>query len=97
MALKPVFGNILLRKIEQERTSDTGLAVAEGVDTVIKGEVVMIPTTGTPLGDGRQIPVEVREAMNVYFNESDAEKVTVNGETLYILDQRNMKLVEDDF
>jgi co-chaperonin GroES (HSP10) len=97
MALKPVFGNLLIERVVEEKLSDSGLAVPEGTDTVVKGRVIEIPTTGTPLGDGRVLPVEVREEMYVYFIPEDAERVTVNGKTLYIIDQRQIRLVEDDF
>lgn len=83
---KPILNNILIFPVQEEE------------------EIIAVPATNEPIkasvievGKGdNTIPLQVHPGMFVWFNKRDARPIKIEGELHYILNQKDILLVEED-
>lgn len=103
MSLKPLLSNVLVRL---EEAKDDAVIVTEKPVNELKRAIVVEIGNGEPSlqhyatagggGTPARYPMEVRPQMYVYFDLRDAKPVSYNGETLYVLNQENIYLIEEE-
>jgi co-chaperonin GroES (HSP10) len=93
---RPLWGNVLIRPEAPSQKTKSGIEMPDSQtkgNTLI-GKIVEIGA-GSLAWDGSPIPIEpgiTREA-TVIFKKYEAEEVHLNGETLYLVDQRQVMMV----
>ena len=85
---------VLLKKIEQKTTTDSGLVLPGLVETTFEATVVQVGT-GKPVKDGSPIPLTVKVGDRVMYNPSATIAVTVEGENLMVIKEEEIFIIID--
>jgi co-chaperonin GroES (HSP10) len=91
---QPLWGNVLIRATPLTRTTKSGIELPEEAKTknTIAGVVISVGT-GSLAFDGTPIPMKIVVGNKVLFKKYEAELVTIAGESLFLVDQRQVLAV----
>lgn len=92
MTILPLFGNVLIRPIITKRKSKQGIELPDTMQqegNTITGNVIAAGS-GSLAFDGSLIKMEVHPGEIVLFKKYEAEKVIIEEESLYLVDQRQI-------
>lgn len=81
--LLPTFNRILIRKLEQEAKTASGIILQEATDKNVVG-VVVETGPGNVNEDGKIIPLSVKQGDHVLLPDYGGSKVKVSGAEFYI-------------
>ncbi len=88
--LKPLGDRVLVRPIEQETTTKTGIVIPDTVKEKPQRGSVLAVGPGIPDEDGNCCPIALKENDVVLFDRYAGSKVKLNGEELLILNQADI-------
>ena len=88
--LKPLFDNVLIRRLEAESKTASGIILPDSAqEKPTTGEVIAIgPGKVTPKGEKEAMVVKVGQ--RVMYKEWGGNKVKVNGEELVLVEQKDI-------
>ena len=93
MNLKPIKDRIVIRLLEAETQTKSGLIIPDAaVEKPSQGEVLSAGT-GRVTKDGTVVPMEVKTGDRVLFGKHAGQTVKVNGEELHILREDDVMAV----
>ncbi len=93
MNLKPLGDRVLIKVIEQEEKTSSGIVIPDKAkERPQEGEVVAVGT-GKILNDGSKIEMEVKEGDKVIFSKFAGSEVKLNDEEYLILRQDDILAV----
>jgi chaperonin GroES len=85
MNLKPIRDRIVIKMLEAETVTKTGLIIPDAaVEKPSQGEV-LAAGTGRIAEDGKTVPMEVKAGDRVLFNKHAGQPVKVDGTEYHIL------------
>lgn len=88
MKLKPIGGNIVLKPVDAETTTASGIIIPDTAkqDRPERGEVIAVGP-GAMLEDGKRRAMEVKTGQTVIFKKYSADEVKVDNQEYLIISQ----------
>ena len=86
--IRPIGGNILVKPINEDKVSASGIVLPETVDKEKpqKGEVVALGT-GRKDHDGKQVAFNVKVGDTVLFKKYSPDEIKIDGKEYLIMDE----------
>ena len=85
MNIRPLHDRVIIRRMEEEKTSPGGIVIPDSVtEKPIKGEVVAIGK-GKILENGDVRPLDVKVGDIILFGKYSGTEVSVDGEELLVM------------
>lgn len=85
MNIRPLHDRIVIKRLEEERTSAGGIVIPDSAaEKPVRGEVVAIGP-GKMLDNGNIIPLGVKKGDNVLFGKYSGTEVKISGEELVVM------------
>ena len=85
MKIRPLQDRVIVRRMEEERTSAGGIVIPDtATEKPIKGEVIAVGT-GKVLDNGEKRPVDLKVGDKVLFGKYSGTEVKVNDEELLVM------------
>ncbi len=90
LAIKPLFDNVLIRPLDPEEKTASGILLPESAkEKPTKGKVMALGTGGTD-DKGNKVVFVVRVGDVVYYKKWGGNEIKVNGEEWQILEQKDI-------
>lgn len=91
MNLKPLFDNIIVKRIEEEEKTKGGIVLPETIDKEKpqKGEVIAIGE-GKVANNGDKIAMQVKVGDQVLFRKYSPDEIKVDGEEYLVMTQSDV-------
>src|SRR3989344_793748 len=90
LKIKPLFDNVLIRPLDPEEKTASGILLPESAkEKPSKGKVMAIGTGGTD-EKGNKITFIVKIGDSVYYKKWGGNEIKVNGEEWQILEQKDI-------
>jgi chaperonin GroES len=95
MSLRPLHDRVIIRRMEEERTSAGGIVIPDSAtEKPSKGEVVAVGN-GKKLDNGETQSLDVKAGDQVLFGKYSGTEVKVDGEELLVMKEDDiMAIVE---
>ena len=85
MKIRPLHDRVVVRRVEEERTSPGGIVIPDSAaEKPIQGEVVAVGK-GKLLDSGELRPLDVKVGDRVLFGKYSGTEVKVSGEELLVM------------
>ena len=85
MNIRPLHDRVIIRRMEEEKTSPGGIVIPDSAtEKPIKGEVVAIGK-GKMLENGDVRPLDVKVGDTILFGKYSGTEVSVDGEELLVM------------
>lgn len=85
MSIRPLHDRVVVRRMEEERTTAGGIVIPDSAtEKPMRGEVLAIGT-GKPLDNGDVRPLAVKVGDVVLFGKYSGTEVKLNGQELVIM------------
>ncbi|MEJ2325652.1 MAG: co-chaperone GroES [Chromatiaceae bacterium] len=90
MNIRPLHDRVIVRRMEEERTSAGGIVIPDtAAEKPIQGEVLAVGK-GKILENGEVRPLEVKVGDRVLFGKYSGTEVKVSGEELLVLREEDI-------
>ena len=91
MNLKPLFDNIIVKRIEEEEKTKSGIVLPDTIDKEKpqKGEVISIGE-GKITDSGNKIEMQVKVGDQVLFKKYSPDEIKVDGEEYLVMTQNDI-------
>lgn len=95
MKIRPLHDRVVVRRVEEERTSPGGIVIPDNAtEKPSKGEVVAIGK-GKPLDNGEVRPMGVKKGDTVLFGKYSGSEVKLDGEELVVMREDDIMAIVD--
>ena len=85
MKIRPLHDRVIIRRMEEEKTSPGGIVIPDSVtEKPVKGEVVAVGK-GKILENGDIRPLDVKVGDMILFGKYSGTEVSVDGEELLVM------------
>ena len=85
MALRPLHDRVIVKRLDNERTTASGIVIPESAaEKPDQGEVISVGP-GKRGDDGKLVPVDVKAGDKVLFGKYAGQAVKVDGEELLVI------------
>lgn len=88
--LKPLFDNILIKPLEAQTTTASGIIIPDSAKEKPQMGEVMAVGAGWHNNEGKVFPVEVKVGQKVMYKKWGGTEVKVNGEEWMIVEQKDI-------
>ncbi len=90
MSMKPLHDRVLIKRLDDERTSAGGIVIPDTAsEKPSRGKVIAVGS-GKILNDGKVLPLTVKVGDTVLFSKYGYDEVKVDGEEYFILKEENI-------
>lgn len=90
MKIRPLHDRVIVRRMEEERTSAGGIVIPDSAtEKPIQGEVIAIGK-GKILENGEVLPLDVKAGDKVLFGKYSGTEVKVEGEELLVMREEDI-------
>lgn len=90
MKIRPLHDRVVVRRMEEERTSAGGIMIPDSAtEKPIQGEVIAIGK-GKILDSGETRPLDVKEGDRVLFGKYSGTEVKIEGEDLLVMREEDI-------
>ena len=95
MALRPLQDRVIIKRLDNERTTASGLVIPEtAAEKPDQGEVIAVGA-GKKADNGSIIPMEVKVGDKVLFSKYTGQTVKVDGEDLLVVQESDILAIID--
>ncbi len=85
MALRPLHDRVIVKRLDNERTTASGIVIPESAaEKPDQGEVIAVGP-GKKTDDGKVVPVDLKAGDKVLFGKYAGQAVKINGEELLVI------------
>jgi len=85
MSIRPLHDRVLVRRLEDEKTSPGGIVIPDtAAEKPMQGEVIAVGN-GKVQDNGEQRPLDVKAGDKVLFGKYSGTEVKVDGEELLVM------------
>lgn len=85
MALRPLHDRVIVKRLDNERTTASGIVIPESAaEKPDQGEILAVGT-GKRTEDGKVLPMEVKVGDKVLFGKYAGQTVKVDGEEMLVI------------
>lgn len=96
MNIRPLHDRVIIRRIEEERTSPGGIVIPDtATEKPIQGEVTAVGK-GKILEKGEIRPLDIRIGDKVLFGKYSGTEVKIGGEELLVMREEDIMAVIED-
>ena len=96
MNIRPLHDRVIVRRMEEERTSAGGIVIPDSAtEKPIKGEVLSVGN-GKILDSGEQRALDVKAGDKVLFGKYSGTEVKVDGDELLVMREDDIMAVIED-
>ncbi|NYT79964.1 co-chaperone GroES [Alcaligenaceae bacterium] len=93
MALRPLHDRVIVKRLDNERTTASGIVIPESAaEKPDQGEVVAVGP-GKKTEDGKVLPVDLKVGDKVLFGKYAGQAVKVDGEELLVIREEEILAV----
>lgn len=90
MKIRPLHDRVVVRRMEEERTSAGGIVIPDSAtEKPIQGEVIAVGK-GKILDSGETRPLDVKEGDRVLFGKYSGTEVKIEGEDLLVMREEDI-------
>ena len=90
MNIRPLHDRVIVKRMEEERTSPGGIVLPDGAtEKPIKGEVIAVGN-GRVLDSGEMRALDVKAGDQVLFGKYSGTEIKVDGEELLIMKESDI-------
>jgi chaperonin GroES len=90
MNIRPLHDRVIVRRMEEERTSAGGIVIPDSAaEKPIQGEVVAVGN-GKVLDNGEVRPLEVKVGDKVLFSKYGGTEIKIEGEDLLVMREEDI-------
>ncbi len=90
MKLKPLGDRLIVKPIEEEETTASGIVLPDTAKEKPQTGKVIAVGDGALNEDGSRRPLDVSEGDEILYSEFGGNKVTIEGEDLLVLDEKHV-------
>ena len=95
MNIRPLHDRVIIRRMEEEKTSPGGIVIPDSAtEKPIKGQVVAIGK-GKILENGDVRPLDVKVGDTILFGKYSGTEVSVDGEELLVMREDDITAIVD--
>ncbi len=95
MALRPLQDRVIIKRLDNERTTASGIVIPEtAAEKPDQGEVIAVGA-GKKADNGSIIPMEVKVGDKVLFSKYSGQTVKVDGEDLLVVQESDILAIID--
>ncbi len=85
MSIRPLHDRVLVRRVEEERTTAGGIVIPDSAtEKPMQGEI-LAAGKGKKLEDGTVLPLDVKVGDKVLFGKYSGTEIKVDGEELLVI------------
>lgn len=96
MKIRPLHDRVLVKRMEEERTSPGGIVIPDSAtEKPVRGEVVAVGN-GKILDNGSVHKLEVKAGDHVLFGKYSGTEVKVDGEELLVMREDDITAIIED-
>ena len=93
MNLRPLHDRVIIKRVEEERTTPGGIVIPDSAtEKPIRGEVLAVGN-GKILDNGEQKPLDLKVGDKVLFGKYSGTEVKVDGEELLVMREDDIMAV----
>ena len=93
MKIRPLHDRVIVKRLEQERTSPGGIVIPDSAaEKPVEGKVVAVGK-GKILEDGQVRPLDVKIGDKILFGKYSGTEVKVDGEDLLVMREEDVMAV----
>lgn len=93
MALRPLHDRVIVKRLDNERTTASGIVIPESAaEKPDQGEVVAVGP-GKKTEDGKVLPVDLKVGDKVLFGKYAGQSVKIDGEELLVIREEEILAV----
>ena len=90
MSMKPLHDRVVIKRLEDERTSAGGIVIPDtATEKPVRGKVLAVGT-GKVLADGKVLPLEVKVGDVVVFGKYAGTEIKLNGEEVVVMREEDI-------
>ncbi|MDP1573549.1 MAG: co-chaperone GroES [Coxiellaceae bacterium] len=90
MSMKPLHDRVVIKRLEDERTSAGGIVIPDtATEKPVRGKVLAVGT-GKILADGKVLPLEVKVGDVVVFGKYAGTEIKLNGEEVVVMREEDI-------
>ena len=90
MALRPLHDRVIVKRLDNERTTASGIVIPESAaEKPDQGEVLAVGP-GKKTEDGKVIPVDLKVGDKVLFGKYSGTEVKVDGQELLVMREEDL-------
>ena len=91
MKIKPIYSNVILKPISEEKVSKSGIVLPDTIDKEKPETAEIIAVGDGKLNDkGEKIPMSVKVGDKVMFKKYSPDEITVEGEDLLVIQESDI-------
>ncbi len=96
MNIRPLHDRVMVRRIEEDRTSAGGIVIPDtAAEKPVRGEVIAAGP-GKILENGDIRPMDVKVGQKILFGKYSGTEVTVNGEDILVMREEDIIGIIDE-
>ena len=85
MKVRPLYDNIIVKRLEAETTTSSGIIIPDNAKEKPSEGIVQAVGNGKVNDQGESRPLQVKEGDRVLFGKYSGSEIKINGEELLIL------------
>ena len=90
MSMKPLHDRVVIKRLEDERTSAGGIVIPDTAsEKPVRGKVLAIGT-GKVTADGKVLPLTVKVGDIVVFGKYSGTEIKLNGEEVVVMREEDI-------
>lgn len=93
--IKPLFDNVLIKPLEAEQKTPSGILLPDSAKEKPQMGVVMAIGNGTTDNNGKKIPMVVSVNQKVMYKKWGGNEIKVNGEEWMLVEQKDILAIVD--
>ena len=95
MKIRPLHDRILVKRLEEERTTKGGIIIPDtATEKPVQGKVIAVGN-GKILEDGKVRPLDIKVGDKILFGKYGGQEVKVEGEELLVMREEDVMAVID--
>ena len=96
MSIRPLHDRVIVRRMEEEKTSPGGIVIPDSAtEKPIKGEVVAVGK-GKILENGDIRPLDVKKGDKILFGKYSGTEVKVDGEEMLVMREDDITAIVEE-
>lgn len=92
-SIKPLFDNVLIKPLEEETTTPSGIVLPDSAKEKPQMGKVMAVGSGRVADDGKKIKMVVKVGQKVMYKKWGGNEIKVNGEEWLLVEQKDIMAI----
>lgn len=93
LSIKPLFDNVLIRPLEEETTTASGIVLPDSAKEKPQTGEVMAIGDGSTVSDGKRVPMVVKVGDKVLYKKWGGNEIKIDREEWMIIEQKDIMAI----